>query len=255
MPVTAGEAFWYGSANMPEDNTSTAGGAVDTTTRVVFDSTSLANSLGPDTVEVVSSAAGDTTQTVTVYGRNAAGSLVNEVLSLNGTTVVNGATSFKTIYKVVVSASHTGTITIRKASDNTTIVDLATGLLTVRRLFYNASADVSGGSSRTFYEKIFLGNTDGGGLSMLGVTIAEQTDSEAQFTFGVCTAVNDSGTSTNRLTAPASGVGTIDGTSKTIPGTDLADGARIGVWIALTVPAGDPPTLATYTLRTSFSTT
>jgi hypothetical protein len=65
--------------------------------------------------------------------------------------------------------------------------------------------------------------------------------------------VNDSGTATNRQTAPA-GV-TIDGTSKTIPGTDLAAGAAVGIWRQMTLATNNAAIRSTHTLQFAGSTT
>lgn len=254
MSVVASELKLYGSANMPENDSSTAGGSIDTTVRVVPDSATLFNTLN-DTVEVVSSAAGDTTQTVTIYGRTSQGVLVNEPLSLNGTNVVNGAQNFERIEKIVVSASHTGTITVRKATGDTTIVAIESGVLTIRRPFYGASADVAGGSSRVFYEKVFLKNTNAS-LALLAATLTEEADPEGQLEFAVEDAVNDSESVANRLTAPTGITGAgFSSSAKTVPGTDLAATAAIGIWLKLTLPAGDPATKTTYTLKAAGGTT
>ncbi len=62
MPIVATDIVAYGSASMPDDDTPTAiGGAKDTTTKVVFTDISA-----DDTVEILSSSASDTTQTVTM---------------------------------------------------------------------------------------------------------------------------------------------------------------------------------------------
>lgn len=252
MAVSDSDLFYYGAANMPTADGATVGGAIDLTKRVVWDSHTLAGTL-QDTVEVVSSAAGDTTQTVTIYGRNAAGALISEVINLNGTTVANGATTFERVYRVVVSASHTGTITVRKATGDTTIVALATGLLDVQRLFYNVAADVSGGSERIYYCKFFCKNTHAS-LSLLAATVSEITDSQAQLELALETSVNGSGTSTNRQTAPASGVGSFGAGPHSLPGDGNLDaGEAIGIWAKLTLPAGDTATNTTYAFRVSGS--
>ncbi|MGE4190744.1 MAG: hypothetical protein AB7G12_12710 [Thermoanaerobaculia bacterium] len=254
MSVEAADLVVYGSADMRESDTGAQGGAIDETTRVVFDSSSLANTLN-DTVDVVSSNAGDTTQTVTVTGRSASGSIVTEELELNGTTTVNGSVEFERILKVVIDASHAGTVTLTKNTGGSTVVAIETGVLEVRRPFYNVSADVSGGSSRDFYEKVFVKNNDTVN-ALLACTISEQADPESQITFAVEDAQDDNGTSTNRITAPAGITGDgFSGSAKTIPGTDLAPESAIGVWLKLTLPAGDPATKTTYTLRAAGSTT
>jgi hypothetical protein len=254
MSVVAADLVIYGSANMPEADSGAAGGAIDTGVRVVPDSASLFNTLN-DTVEILSSNAGDTTQTVTVYGRNAAGVPVNEPLSLNGTTVVNGATTFERIEKIVVDAAHSGTITVRKATGDTTIVLIETGVLTIRRPFINVSADVSGGSARVFYEKVLYKNNNGSN-ALLTATVDEDADPEAQLEFALEDAVNDNESVANRLTAPTGITGDgFSSTIKAVPGTDLAAGAAIGVWLKLSLPAGDPATKTTYTLELAGSTT
>lgn len=246
MSIASTDILAYGSASMPEDDSSTSGGAIDTTCKVVFTDISAA-----DTVEIVSDSAGDTTQTVTVYGRSAAGAVVSDALSLNGTTVVNGVVTFERILKVVVSASHAGTITIRKASDNVTIATLETGLLLLRRLFYAATAEASGGSSKDFYEKIFIKNTHAT-LTLLSATISENADPSSNITFALANSLNDTESVANRLTAPAS-VGTFNSSDKSAG--DIAAASRQGVWLKLTLAAGAAAAKSTYTLRTSGSST
>jgi hypothetical protein len=55
---------------------------------------------------------GDTTQTVTVTGTDYWGQAQTETIALNGTTLVAGQKSFKTITAVAVSALLTGNLTV-----------------------------------------------------------------------------------------------------------------------------------------------
>lgn len=64
----------------------------------------------PRSWQAVSSAAGDTTQTVTVTGADDYGVTVVETKTLNGTTPVFGAKAFKTVASVRVSAACAGSI-------------------------------------------------------------------------------------------------------------------------------------------------
>lgn len=254
MSIASTDLVVYGAANIAEDDVSTQGGAIDTTIRYIFDSPTLANSLS-DTVEVLSSNVGDTTQTVTVYGRSAGGSIINEVFNLNGTTVQNGATTFDRILKIVINASHSGTVTVRKASDNTTIAAIETGVLQVRKPFYNVSSDASGGSSRDFYEKVFIKNNHGT-LSLLSAVVSENADPAGLITFDLEDAVNDNNSTASRLnTAPTGMLGSFNSSNKNVPGTDLAAASRIGVWLKLTLAAGEAATVSTYTLRIAGSST
>jgi len=63
-------------------------------------------------VSVVSSNAGDTTQTVTVTGTDYYGQTQTETIALNGTTSVDGDKTFKTITQVAVSAALTGNLSV-----------------------------------------------------------------------------------------------------------------------------------------------
>lgn len=80
-----------------------------------------------DTLEVLSSSASDTTQTVRIVGKDANGLIRTESLTLTGTTVVNGSITYNAgdVLRISKSADTVGTITVRKASGDTTLVLLA----------------------------------------------------------------------------------------------------------------------------------
>jgi len=82
----------------------------------------------PGTLEYLSSDAGDTTQTVTVYGLSGT-TPVSETVTLNGTTVVAGTQSFSKVLGVVKSAATLGTVTVRSTFP-TTLFSLTAGVLT-----------------------------------------------------------------------------------------------------------------------------
>jgi hypothetical protein len=63
-------------------------------------------------VNVDSTGAGDTTQTVTVTGTDYWGQAQTETIALNGTTAVAGKKAFKTITNVAVSAALAGNLTV-----------------------------------------------------------------------------------------------------------------------------------------------
>lgn len=66
----------------------------------------------PRNLQTVSSNAGDTTQTITVTGKDYRGVAMSEVIALNGTTIVAGKKAFKTITQIAVSAVMTGNLTV-----------------------------------------------------------------------------------------------------------------------------------------------
>jgi hypothetical protein len=243
MSILASELIFYGSANMPEADGNTAGGAIQTATRVIFDSATLANAPS-GALGCSSSDADDTTQTLTITGRDAAGIIVTEALSLNGVTNVSGTQYFERILKAVVDDAHNGTVTLRD-KESATIVAIESGVLTVRRPFYDVSSDAVGGSERNYYEKIFLKNTNDA-LALLSPTISESADPSENLTFAVANAQNDAETVANRQTAPSE-VGSFSSDAKTIPNTNLPAGSGVGIWMKLTLAAGEAAAKTTYT--------
>lgn len=250
MPVAASDIRYYGCANHQETDSGTQGGAINTSVKVEFDDITPTG-----VIEMVSSNAGDTTQTVQITGRTAAGVLTQETKTLNGTTAVDFATSWERIIKVVKSGTTAGTITLRKdgAAGDLVIMDKTPHeILTVRRPFYDVSADASGGSTRNFYEKIFAKNGHAT-LALTNAVVTEQSDPSGKITFGLPATLDDSGTSTNRITAPASI--TFDSAAKNVANSqNLTAGAAQGIWLNLTLNAGDAATKTTYTSRVSGTT-
>ncbi len=252
MPVTSADIVWYGSAVMPEDDTATnIGGAIDTTKRVVFTDMQATGTVG-----VYSSDAGDTTQTVTITGRDSTGVVVTESLALNGTTKVTGSQQFERILKITLSAAAAGTVTVEdnQATPNK-ITDLASGELEVRRIFYDAQADVAGGAQRKYYEKIFCKNTNATN-ALVNASIIEQADPSGKITFALESVLNGTdtnGTGNNRQVAPAGY--TFDNNTKSVSGGNLTPGDAQGIWLELTLNAGDAAQNTTYTLRAEGSTT
>lgn len=255
MAVTATDIVVYGAANIAETDGVTQGGAIDTTVRYVFDDATLANLLN-DTLEVLSDNAGDTTQTVTVTGRDATGSIVTEVFNLDGTNVQNGSQTFDRILKIVKSASTTGTVTIRKATGDTTVGDMEPALIELRRPFYNVSADVSGGSNRAFYEKMFVRNNNATN-SLLSAVVKENADTLSKITFDLEDAQNDNESVASRLDTAPTGLssGVFNDADKPVPGTDIAPSGAIGLWLKLDLTAGDAANTGTYTIEVAGTST
>lgn len=240
MPILASELKFYGSLNMPENDTATAGGGIDTACKIEFTDITPAG-----TVEMLSSATGDTTQTVTITGRNNAGEIISETKTLNGVTVVAFTSTFERILKVIMSATAAGTITIRKTSAGGDLVLMEPGITKVRRPFYNVSTPTTG--SKDYYEKVFVRNTNAT-LSLTNAMIKEAADPSGKITFGVAGTLNDTTTTTNRITAP-SGI-TFDNADKSVANNgNLSAGSSQGTWLKLTLASTDLATKTTYTLR------
>lgn len=238
MPVASTDLVLYNSANMPDSDSGNAGGAIDTLRRPDF--TQLAAN---DDLEAVSSAAGDTTQTVTIEARNAAGSVVSETKTLTGTTAIIFSTIgvVERVLKAELSATATGSITVRRSVAGATVRVIPAGERGFLMMFRKAPSDPA--VQKDYYAKCFWKNTHGT-LSLLSASVSQSADPASRITHVLAAAVDDSVTTTNRITAPS---GTFNDSAKNVPGTDLAAGSAIGVWFNLTLPAADPPNRTTYT--------
>ena len=106
MSVTSNEISFYGSANSPEADNLTVGGAIDITRRVTF-----ADMTATSLLDVVSSSASDTATKIAYYTRDATGVINNETLTLTGQTKVPGTkTSARLLYAALSGATANGPV-------------------------------------------------------------------------------------------------------------------------------------------------
>lgn len=247
MSVVASDLVAWMAATQSDVDATPVGGAIDLLRRPDFTQATAA-----DTVEVVSSAAGDTTQSVTLTARKADGTIVTQTVTLNGTTAVifSVAGAIDRILQVEMSATAVGTVTVRKSVAGATYRVIPIGERGFSMIFRKTSS--SAGGTVNYFAKFFWKNTNATN-ALLSAAVSESADPAAVITHGLATAVNDSGTTTNRQTTPA-GV-TIDGTSKNVPGTDLAPTAAIGVWLQMSLATNNAPIRNTYTSQIAGSTT
>lgn len=246
MSVVAADLVLYNSANMPVIDTGTSGGAIDVLRRPDF--TQMASN---DTVRAVSSSAGDTTQTLTIVGRLADGSLATETLTLTGTTPITFANTYERILKAELSATCAGTVTVARTTGPTTIRVIPIGERGFQAVFQQDASDPS--TQQDFYIKVFWKNTNGS-LALTSAVVKENADPSGLITFGLAATINDSGTTTNRKTAPG-GV-SFASTPANVPNSgNLTSGSDIGVWLDLTLPAAQAAVKSTYTLELDGQTT
>jgi hypothetical protein len=166
------------------------------------------------------------------------------------------------LYRIVATTGY-GTDVIATTSnalttpDATSVYSVYNGVmfppprLAFTRLFATSAADIPGGSTRVFYEKVFVVNISAiNSLVGVQVEIASETPSlptGQTLDIAMTNALNDTGSVANRQTAPASGI-----TAFTVqpgfvnvpsPGNLPAGGppnlaGTQGVWLRLTMPAG-----------------
>lgn len=245
MPIASTDLKKYQSANMPENDTGASGGAIATAGLL-----EMTQPAANDAVGVVSD--GADARTVTITGRTAAGAIVSEALVLTGATRVAGAQVFERILKIVLSAADAArTVTVDRNTGGAVVATLGPNKTSTRLLFYDSRSEAA---ITTRYEKEFWKN-EHGTLTLNSATMKLTADPSAKVKIGAATTKNDTGSVANRKTAPA-GVTFVDNNIDAgIPGGNLAAGDAIGVWIELTLAAGDSPLKTTYTTELAGTTT
>lgn len=245
MTISASELVIRLSANMPTDDTGTSGGAIDPDGRA-----SPLTLASTSSLEVLSSAAGDTTQGVTVTGRNDAGAIISDTVTLNGTTPVAITGSFERVLKIELDADAAGTVTVRIASAGATVDTIAVGERRVQRLFYDSASEAS---QTIRYEKLFGENTNGTD-TLTNAKVDITADPSANYRIGLAASKGDSASVTNRKTAPG-GITFSDSGPLDIPTDQLAAGEEIGIWVEQTLAADEAATKSSVTLKLQGSTT
>jgi hypothetical protein len=244
MPITASDLVVYAATAMPDDDTSPNGGAIDLLRRVNF-----AQMGAPDVVQVVSTAAGDT-NAITVEGRTVAGDLVTDSRALSGVTPVDMTglgSSVERILKVELASAMTGAVTVRRQTGLSVIGVIPAGERGFVAPLRKPSSNPD--TSRDFYAKIFVANRSA--VTLLSAVIKQGQDTDQRVTH-VPGASNDGTVATaNRLTAPAStdllAGASFDDTDKAVG--NIPPGSARGVWLKLSVAAGENPYLTKYIMR------
>jgi hypothetical protein len=144
----------------------------------------------------------------------------------------------------------------------------STPVTAVIRCFSTAAADVPSGATRTFYEKVFVvNNNTSTALTGAQIEVASETPtlpSGAALDLALCTSLDDTNTTTNRQTVPASGAGSfitqpalvsVPGSGNLPPGAAPNTAGTQGVWLRLTLNAGTAAYKGSADLRAQGTTT
>lgn len=145
-----------------------------------------------DGLELVSSSTSDTTQTVTIWGTTHGGEVVvSETITCNGTSEVSTTkTDWGSILAVEKSAVTVGTLTIREASANATVITLAPSVLSAGKIAtttpyaYMTAPTVEASGASTAIVGL-IGTTTAGAAALFGDTLsgtAAQTTGTACYT-------------------------------------------------------------------------
>jgi hypothetical protein len=229
MPIVAADLVKYGSLLRPSDDTSTTGGAIDTLDRP--DITQLtANAV----IAVISD--GADTRSVTVQGRNAAGAIISEAITLNGAVEALGSLTFERILTITLSAtSATRTVLVRQGAGGATRAQIGINETTRTSLFRQSASEAT---IAIRYEKTFWKNNHAT-LTLNSAQVRLTVDPDSRIRIGLATSINDTGQIANRKTAPGGVTFVDDNVFQAVPGGVLTAGDRIGVWWEQNLPAND----------------
>jgi hypothetical protein len=243
MPAAA-DLVLYASANMPDADAGTNGGAIDLLRYLDF-----VQIAANDDIEVVSSSASDT-QNCTIVARTPSGSIIQETKALTGTTAAIFSTLgvVERVLSMELASNSVGTVTVRRSVAGATLRAIPPGKRGFLMPFRKAASSPSG--TVNYYAKGFWKN-EHGSQALLSAVVKQNADPDSRITHLLANAVDDTATSTNRITAPSAAntqdPDTFDDSDKNVPGGDLAAGAAIGVWFRLQLPTSDPPHKTSYT--------
>lgn len=204
---------------------------------------------------------------------------VGQIVRLTNNTPSGVQFALRQIIAINPDGSHADRVVVNRdwstVPSSATTYDIHQGMLfdispnqitEVRRPFYDAAADVSGGSARTFYEKIFAVNNNTA-TALTNAAISKQTDpSGGTLQFALTTALNDTNTVATRQTTPSTGVGSFSSGSApqsiNVPSPqNLPSGAAPnsagaqGIWVSLALAAGASPAKTTFDIRATGQTT
>ena len=244
--VISADLVVYTAQNMPENNTDTVGGAINSGIRASFDDPSSA-------VPIVfySSSASDTSQNLTLTGRTSAGTVVSETKSLNGTANVTSTYTYERLLKVNLSSAGIGVITVSGNGVNK-VSDIPVGESGFRRPFYDATSSVDIG--KTYYEKIFVKNNNTIATLSNAYLVEVSNGLYADIAFALEDSKKADQTTDNRESLPTGVTGGFtSGPSGIIGGALLAQDSQ-GVWLKLSLDAGETAQNSFYEVQVSGTT-
>ncbi len=244
MAIASTDLVAYAAASRPEDDASTTGGAIDPSMRVSF--TQLAAN---DTLRAFSSSAGDTTQTLTVRGRNAQGELVECTAELNGTDLIplSPTTTFERVIDAVLDGVCVGDVVLERVTGGTDVGIIPPGEIGFTQLFISAASE---SSQAVRYEKCFVKNNHGT-LSLTQAVVQCTADPAGKIEVGLSATKDDTATVANRKTAPGGISFVTENTPIAVEDDVLMAGEGVGVWVKQTLDAADSPVRSSFTVQVS----
>ena len=245
MAVSSSNLVIYAAANMPEDDSSTAGGAINSGIRVTF-----ADPASPATIQFISTSVSDA-QNVVLTGRNAAGAVISETVALDGINPKTGVNTYERVLKCILASPAVGTITVSGTSEAAKVTDIPPLENGFRRPFYDATA--SAVSTVNLYEKVFVMNNNTTS-TLNSATLTEVSNGlYNKINFSLEDAKQATTSVANRTIAPGSTGPFGEGPSGMV-GNELTGRDYQGVWMKLTMAAAEPAQNSYYEVQISGTT-
>jgi hypothetical protein len=245
MSLTAADIKVFASQYTPTSDTDISGGPINSGIRVVF-----TDIVATDKVEASSTNAGDVGD-LRITGRSSTGELAYDTLSMLGTNPVTGIQNFERILYMGYDdpTPHVGTITIRDDATEAIIGTLEPKVSGLRRIYWDATANPIFGSTKAFYEKIFIMNTHPS-ESLLDAQVEEiPSGFYTNVTFGLENTLQSPQTISNRLAVPT-GVSSYGNGPTDIPQFGVLPPLDYqGMWIRMSVTGGTPATNSFYMFK------
>lgn len=245
MAVSGADLVVYMAMNKPTNDSSTAGGDINSYIRATFDDPS-------STVAVnFSSTSALDVQDVSVTGRNSAGTITSETIALSGTTTIATSNTYERILTCVLSSGAAGVVTASGNGVNK-LTDIPATESGFCRPFYDATASAS--TTKTLYDKVFVKNNNPSSTLNNATLIEVSSGLYAKINFGLEDNKQADQTITNRTTAPTGIGGGFGAGPSGMIGSELTASDYQGVWLKLSLSAGESATNSFYQVQVSGTT-
>ena len=245
MAVSGADLVIYMTNNKPTSDSSIAGGNINSYIRATFDDPS-------STVAVnFSSTSALDVQDVSVTGRNAGGSITSETIGLSGTTTVATSNTYERILTCVLSSGAAGVVTASGDGVNK-LTDIPATESGFCRPFYDATASSS--TSKTLYDKVFVKNNNSTSTLNNATLIEVSSGLYSSIEFGLEKDKKSAQTISNRTSVPTGIDGGFGAGPSGMGDDELTAGDYQGVWLKLSLSAGEAATNSFYQVQVSGTT-
>ena len=245
MSVSGTDLVVYMAMNKPTNDTSLAGGGINSYIRATFDDPSSTVAIN------FSSSSALDVQNVSVTGRDSGGSISSETITLSGTTTVSTSNTYERVLTCVLSSGAAGTVTASGNGVNK-LAEIPITESGFCRPFYDATASSS--DSKTLYDKVFVKNNNSTSTLNNATLIEVSSGLYSNINFGLEDTKQSDQTIANRTTVPTGIGGGFGAGPSGMVDSELTAGDYQGVWLQLSLSAGETATNSFYQVQVSGTT-